>query len=29
MKRTIFSDEHRDYRETVRGFLASEVVPTP
>ncbi|HEY3829039.1 MAG TPA: acyl-CoA dehydrogenase family protein [Solirubrobacteraceae bacterium] len=27
MKRTIFGDEHRDYRETVRGFLASEVVP--
>ena len=28
MKRTIFSDEHRAYRETVRGFLASEVVPS-
>ena len=27
MKRTIFGDEHRDYRETVRSFLASEVVP--
>ena len=27
MKRTIFNDEHRAYRETVRGFLASEVVP--
>ena len=27
VKRTIFNDEHRDYRETVRGFLASEVVP--
>ena len=27
MKRTIFGDEHRDYRETVRGFLADEVVP--
>ena len=28
VKRTIFSDEHRAYRETVRGFLASEVVPS-
>jgi alkylation response protein AidB-like acyl-CoA dehydrogenase len=27
VKRTIFGDEHRDYRETVRGFLADEVVP--
>jgi alkylation response protein AidB-like acyl-CoA dehydrogenase len=27
VKRTIFSDEHRDYRETVRGFLADEVAP--
>jgi alkylation response protein AidB-like acyl-CoA dehydrogenase len=27
VKRTIFEDEHRAYRETVRGFLASEVVP--
>ncbi len=27
MKRTIFSDEHRDYRESVRRFLAAEVVP--
>jgi len=27
VKRTIFEDEHRDYRETVRRFLAGEVVP--
>jgi alkylation response protein AidB-like acyl-CoA dehydrogenase len=27
VKRTIFEDEHRDYRETVRGFLSKEVVP--
>ncbi len=27
MKRTIFEDEHRDYRESVRRFLAAEVVP--
>jgi alkylation response protein AidB-like acyl-CoA dehydrogenase len=27
MKRTIFSAEHHDYRETVRGFLATEVLP--
>ena len=27
MKRTIFSDEHRDYRESVRRFLADQVVP--
>jgi alkylation response protein AidB-like acyl-CoA dehydrogenase len=27
VKRTIFGDEHVDYRETVRGFLAAEVVP--
>ncbi len=27
MKRTIFTDEHRDYRESVRAFLAAEVVP--
>ncbi len=27
MKRTIFQDEHRDYRESVRRFLAAEVVP--
>ncbi len=27
MKRTIFQDEHRDYRETVRAFLAAEVAP--
>ncbi len=27
MKRTIFSAEHRDYRESVRGFLAAEVIP--
>ncbi len=27
MKRTIFEDEHRDYRESVRGFLAAEVLP--
>jgi alkylation response protein AidB-like acyl-CoA dehydrogenase len=27
MKRAIFADEHRDYRESVRRFLAAEVVP--
>jgi alkylation response protein AidB-like acyl-CoA dehydrogenase len=27
VKRTIFADEHRDYRESVRRFLAAEVVP--
>jgi alkylation response protein AidB-like acyl-CoA dehydrogenase len=27
VKRTIFEAEHRDYRETVRRFLAAEVVP--
>jgi long-chain-acyl-CoA dehydrogenase len=27
VKRTIFEAEHHDYRETVRGFLAAEVVP--
>ncbi len=27
MKRTIFDDEHRSYRETVRAFFAKEVVP--
>jgi alkylation response protein AidB-like acyl-CoA dehydrogenase len=27
VKRTIFEAEHRDYRESVRGFLAAEVVP--
>ncbi len=27
MKRTIFEDEHRDYRESVRRFLAAEVTP--
>jgi alkylation response protein AidB-like acyl-CoA dehydrogenase len=27
VKRTIFEDEHRDYRESVRRFLAAEVVP--
>ncbi len=27
MKRTIFQAEHRDYRETVRAFLAAEVAP--
>ena len=27
MKRTIFEPEHRDYRESVRRFLADEVVP--
>jgi alkylation response protein AidB-like acyl-CoA dehydrogenase len=27
VKRTIFGDEHRDYRESVRRFLAAEVVP--
>ena len=27
MRRTIFEDEHRDYRESVRRFLAAEVVP--
>ena len=27
MKRTIFEDEHRDYRESVRRFLAAEVLP--
>lgn len=27
MKRTIFGEEHRAYRETVRAFLAKEVVP--
>jgi alkylation response protein AidB-like acyl-CoA dehydrogenase len=27
VKRTIFTDEHRDYRESVRAFLAAEVVP--
>jgi alkylation response protein AidB-like acyl-CoA dehydrogenase len=27
VKRTIFEDEHRDYRESVRGFLAAEVLP--
>ncbi len=27
MKRTIFDEEHRSYRETVRAFLAKEVVP--
>ncbi len=27
MKRTIFGDEHRDYRESVRRFLAGEVLP--
>jgi len=27
VKRTIFSDEHRDYRESVRRFLADQVVP--
>ena len=27
MKRTIFEEEHRAYREMVRGFLASEVAP--
>jgi alkylation response protein AidB-like acyl-CoA dehydrogenase len=27
VKRTIFQDEHRDYRESVRRFLAAEVVP--
>ena len=27
MKRTIFENEHRDYRESVRRFLAAEVVP--
>jgi alkylation response protein AidB-like acyl-CoA dehydrogenase len=27
MKRTIFEDEHRAYRESVRRFLAEEVVP--
>jgi alkylation response protein AidB-like acyl-CoA dehydrogenase len=27
VKRTIFAAEHRDYRESVRGFLAAEVVP--
>ena len=27
MKRTIFEAEHRDYRESVRRFLAAEVVP--
>jgi long-chain-acyl-CoA dehydrogenase len=27
VKRTIFEDEHRDYRESVRRFLAAEVTP--
>src|SRR6202789_1295025 len=27
VKRTIFEDEHRSYRESVRRFLAEEVVP--
>ncbi|HEY7952775.1 MAG TPA: acyl-CoA dehydrogenase family protein [Solirubrobacteraceae bacterium] len=27
MKRTIFQDEHRDYRESVRKFIAAEVTP--
>jgi alkylation response protein AidB-like acyl-CoA dehydrogenase len=27
VKRAIFEDEHRDYRESVRRFLAAEVVP--
>jgi alkylation response protein AidB-like acyl-CoA dehydrogenase len=27
VKRTIFEAEHRDYRESVRGFFAAEVVP--
>jgi alkylation response protein AidB-like acyl-CoA dehydrogenase len=27
VKRTIFEDEHRDYRESVRRFLAAEVLP--
>ena len=27
MKRTIFDDEHRAYRESVRRFLAEEVLP--
>jgi alkylation response protein AidB-like acyl-CoA dehydrogenase len=27
VKRTIFEAEHRSYRESVRGFLAAEVVP--
>jgi alkylation response protein AidB-like acyl-CoA dehydrogenase len=27
VKRTIFNDEHRDYRESVRRFLVDEVVP--
>jgi alkylation response protein AidB-like acyl-CoA dehydrogenase len=27
VKRAIFADEHRDYRETVRAFFAKEVVP--
>jgi alkylation response protein AidB-like acyl-CoA dehydrogenase len=27
VKRTIFTDEHRDYRESVRRFLAEEVLP--
>jgi alkylation response protein AidB-like acyl-CoA dehydrogenase len=27
VKRTIFADEHRDYRDSVRRFLAAEVVP--
>ena len=27
MKRTIFEEEHRSYRETVRAFFAKEVVP--
>ncbi len=27
MRRTIFEDEHRDYRESVRRFIAAEVTP--
>jgi alkylation response protein AidB-like acyl-CoA dehydrogenase len=27
MRRTIFEDEHRDYRESVRRFVAAEVAP--
>ncbi len=27
MRRTIFEDEHRDFRESVRGFLTKEAVP--
>jgi long-chain-acyl-CoA dehydrogenase len=27
VKRTIFQDEHRDYRESVRAFIAAEIAP--